>query len=145
MAGYSGTPLSKKLGIKPGAALHLVNAPPDAESWLAPLPEGVSRPKPGTQNLDVVVVFTTQTVDLTRRFETLRRALKPTGGLWVSWPKKSASAKRLRAGPNSAVPTDLDENIIRAIGLKLGLVDNKVCAVSEVWSGLRFVWRVKDR
>jgi hypothetical protein len=134
MAGYSGTPLAKKLGIRPGAALHLVNAPPDAESWLAPLPEGVTRPKPGTQNLDVVVCFTTQAADLTRRFAALKRALKPAGGLWVSWPKKS-----------SKVPTDLDENIIRAIGLKLGLVDNKVCAVSEVWSGLRFVWRVKDR
>jgi hypothetical protein len=134
MAGYSGTPLSKKLGIKPGAALHLVNAPADAEAWIAPLPEGVTRPKPGTQNLDVAVLFTTQAADLTRRFERLKAALKPAGGLWVSWPKKS-----------SKVPTDLDENLIRAIGLKLGLVDNKICAVSEVWSGLRFVWRVKDR
>lgn len=134
MAGYSGTPLSIKLGIKPGAALHLVNAPPDAESWLAPLPEGVTRPRPGRQNLDVVVLFTTQAADLTRRFDALQRALAPAGGLWVSWPKKSAK-----------VPTDLDENVIRAIGLQQGLVDNKVCAVSEVWSGLRFVWRLRDR
>lgn len=134
MAGYSGTPLANKLGIKPGAALHLVNAPPGAEEWLAPLPEGVTRPRPGKQNLDVIVCFSTQAASLTRCFEALKVAIKPAGGLWVSWPKKSAK-----------VSTDLDENIIRAIGLKLGLVDNKVCAISEVWSGLRFVYRVKDR
>jgi hypothetical protein len=134
MAGYSGTPLSKKLGIKPGSALHLVNAPPDAEQWLAPLPQGVMRPRPGKQNLDVIVLFTTQAADLAKRFSQLQAALKPAGGLWVSWPKKSAK-----------VPTDLDEKLIRSVGLGMGLVDNKVCAVSEVWSGLRFVIRVKDR
>ena len=134
MAGYSGTPLAKKLGIKPGTALHLVNAPEDAERWLAPLPEGITRPKPAKGNLDVVVLFTTKMAELTRRFPALQAALKPAGGLWVSWPKKS-----------SGVVTDLDENAIRAVGLEAGMVDNKVCAVSDVWSGLRFVIRVKDR
>ncbi len=134
MAGCSGTPLWKKLGIKPGAALHLVNAPEDAEQWLAPLPEGITRPKSGKGNLDVIVLFTTKMAELTRRFDKLQAALKPAGGLWVAWPKKS-----------SGVATDLDENLIRAVGLEAGLVDNKVCAVSDVWSGLRFVIRVKDR
>jgi hypothetical protein len=101
---------------------------------MAPLPAGIIRAKPGKQNLDVIVCFTAESKDLLQRFDKLMAALKPAGGLWIAWPKKS-----------SKVPTDLDENRIRAIGLAAGLVDNKVCAVSDVWSGLRFVRRLKDR
>jgi hypothetical protein len=134
MAGYSGTPLAKKLGIKAGARLLLVNAPHGAEQWLAPLPENVTQCGPRDRNLDVALLFETRSAPLKKAFGKLAARLHPAGGLWVSWPKKS-----------SGVETDLDENKIRAIGLAHGLVDNKVCAVSEVWSGLRFVYRLKDR
>jgi hypothetical protein len=134
MAGYSGTPLPKKLGIKPGARLALLNAPPDFATTLGELPEGVATRTTARGPLDVVVFFTTRQADLERRFEVLRRALDQAGGLWVAWPKKA-----------SGVATDLTENVIRDIGLSAGLVDNKVCAIDETWSGLRFVIRVKDR
>jgi hypothetical protein len=134
MAGYSATPLSKKLGIKAGSRVLLVNAPEGARDWLAPLPDEVTFAGPRDENLDVIVHFVTTGAELTKSFESLAKRLQPAGGLWVSWPKKS-----------SGVPTDLDENQIRAIGLGHGLVDNKVCAISEVWSGLRFVYRLKDR
>jgi len=134
MAGYSGTPLAQKLGIKPGARLLRVNAPEGLEGWLAPLPADVRAVPGGSGKADVILFFTMEGKELARRFTPLAKRLDAAGGLWVGWPKKSAK-----------VPTDLDENQVRAIGLAAGLVDNKVCAISEVWSGLRFVYRLKDR
>ncbi len=127
MAGYSGTPLPKKLGIAEGSRVALVAAPADFQSQLAPLPAGVSFRRPaGT--LDVILFFARNGIDLDKRLARLARVLAPSGGLWVAWPKKA-----------SGVVTDLSEARVREAGLALGLVDNKVCAVDEVWSGLRFV------
>ena len=136
-AGYSETPLARKLGIGEGASVVLLEAPAGFAEVLAPLPAGVrvSRrlPRKGRQS-DVAVFFVTAGADLDRRFETVATALTPAGGLWVAWPKRS-----------SGVPTDLTENVIRDIGVTHGMVDNKVCAITDVWSGLRFVLRLKDR
>ena len=134
MAGYSGTPLAQKLGIKDGSRLLLVNAPEGAESWLAPMPKGVERCGPRDKDLDVILFFARRGTEVIKRFSGLAQRLQPAGGLWVSWPKKASS-----------LASDLNENWIRAIGISSGLVDNKVCAVSDGWSGLRFVIRVKDR
>ena len=134
MAGYSGTPLAKKLGIEPGSRLSVVNGPDGLEEWLAPLPEAVQRCGPREQRQDVILFFTTRGSELAKRFGGQAKRLRPAAGLWIAWPKRSSGAA-----------TDLDGYRIRAIGLAAGLVDNKVCAVSEVWSGLRFVYRLKDR
>ena len=138
MAGYSGTPLAKKLGVREGANLLLVNSPQEMEQWLAPLPDRVQvkvLPDRGkARDQDVIVFFPKDEKELTRRFGALARGLRPSGGLWVAWPKKA-----------SGVPTDLSDSVVRESGLSAGLVDNKVCAISEVWSGLRFVQRLKDR
>jgi hypothetical protein len=134
VAGYSGTPLAQKLGIKPGACIALLHAPADFAEELDPLPEGVAIRTTARGPLDVVLLFATSRTDVERAFTRTAGALEPAGGLWVVWPKKA-----------SGVPTDLTENLIREIGLAAGLVDNKVCAVNETWSGLRFVIRVKDR
>lgn len=134
MAGYSGTPLSKKLGIKPGHRLGLINAPEDFPTTLGALPAGVATRTTARGPLDVVLYFTTARADLERRFDALANTLDQSGGLWIAWPKQA-----------SGVPTDLTENIIRDIGLAAGLVDNKVCAIDDTWSGLRFVIRLKDR
>jgi hypothetical protein len=134
VAGYSGTPLPKKLGIKEGSRIALVGAPKGFDRALAPLPPGVdltTRPRAG---LDVILFFTTRRSELERRFVKLAHALDAAGGLWVAWPKKS-----------SAVKTDLDQAAVMAIGLATGLVDNKVCAIDETWSGLRFVVRRENR
>jgi hypothetical protein len=135
MAGYSGTPLVKKLGIKERAAVLLVSPPEGFLETLGPLPaqaeilSGRSREK-----LDVVLLFVLSQKKLHQEFARLAARLKPAGGLWVCWPKKA-----------SGVETDLTENVIRDVGLAAGLVDNKVCAVDETWSGLRFVIRLVDR
>jgi hypothetical protein len=134
MAGYSGTPLPRKLGIKPGARLALIDAPEDFGATLGELPEAVILRRTARGPLDVVVYFTTRLADLEHRFGRLSAALEPAGGLWVAWPKRA-----------SGVATDLNENVIREVGLAAGLVDNKVCAIDETWSGLRFVIRVRDR
>jgi len=135
MAGYSGTPLPGKLGIKEGAVVALVDPPAGfAETTLAPLPMGVRLARAEEAPADVIVFFTHARSDLEARFGTLAGALKANGGLWVAWPKKA-----------SRVPTDLDENVIRELSLQAGLVDNKVCAIDETWSGLRFVFRLRDR
>ncbi|MEE8554584.1 MAG: DUF3052 domain-containing protein [bacterium] len=134
MAGYSGTHLPKKLGIEPGSRLSVVNGPDGLEEWLAPLPKAVQRCGPREQRQDVILFFTTRNSELAKRFGGQAKRLQPAGGLWIAWPKRSSGAA-----------TGLDENRIRAIGLAAGLVDNQVCAVSEVWSGLRFVYRLKDR
>jgi hypothetical protein len=135
MAGYSGTPLPKKLGIKPGARLALVSAPDGfADTALQPLPGQVqlrSRPR---GPLDVIVFFTERRAELERRFGKLAAALDPAGALWIAWPKRS-----------SGVRTDLTEDALREVGLPHGLVDNKVCAIDETWSGLRFVIRKENR
>ena len=135
MAGYSGTPLPKKLGIKPGARVAVVGAPEGfLESTLEPLPDEVELRSRARGRLDVIVFFTKSRSDLERRFAKLAAALEPAGGLWIAWPKRS-----------SGVETDLTEDTLREVGLPQGLVDNKVCAIDECWSGLRFVIRKENR
>jgi len=136
MAGYSGTPLPKKLGIKAGHRVALIGSPADFDRTLGELPEGVelhSEAQTG-KGFDVIVFFTTEHADLKKRFAKLAKRLTPAGGFWIAWPKKA-----------SGVPTDLTEDVIRVVGLDVGLVDNKVCAIDETWSGLRFVIRLQDR
>ncbi len=133
MAGYSGKPLVAKLGIKPGSTIAILGAPRGYERLLGMLPE-VRRRSTTTGRLDFVQFFTTEKHELERRFATLARSLTPAGMLWISWPKKA-----------SGVATDLTEDVIRAVGLAAGLVDVKVAAVDDVWSGLKFVRRLKDR
>ena len=134
MPGYSGTPLPKKLGIKPGARVYLPNAAPDVLAELSITLAGCENVSNGKAPLDFAMVFTKSKAELARDFTRISKLLAPAGMLWVSWPKKS-----------SGVVTDLNENIVREVGLDAGLVDVKVCAVTEVWSGLKFVRRVKDR
>jgi len=134
MPGYSGTPLPKKLGIKAGFRVALVGAPSQVR---AELKEALSEcevqtGKAGT--LDFAMIFTKSGTHLTKEFGRTAKLLAPAGMLWTSWPKKS-----------SGVAADVDENVVREIGLAVGLVDVKVCAVTDVWSGLKFVRRVKDR
>ena len=133
-AGYSGTPLPKKLGIKPDARVLLVSAPDGFDETLGALPEGVRLLRRTASSLDVVVLFSHREADLRRRLPKLADALAPAAGLWLAWPKKA-----------SKVPTDLSFDVVQAAGLGLGLVDNKVCAVDEVYSGLRFVIRLENR
>ena len=127
MAGYSGTPLPQKLGIKGGSRVRLVRAP---EGFVSTL--GVAARSRG--DADVIVLFTRSAAELEREFPRLRRSLEQSGGLWVAWPKRT-----------SGVATDLNEAAVRRYGLSQGLVDNKVCAIDETWSGLRFVVRLSDR
>ena len=134
MVGYSGTPLAQKLGIKEGSRLALLGAPDGFDDELAPLPAGVQVLRRLTSGLDVVVLFVTERRQLEQRFPAVAAAITPAGGFWVAWPKRA-----------SKVPTDLTEDVLREVGLPHGLVDNKVCAVTEVWSGLRFVWRKENR
>jgi hypothetical protein len=134
MAGYSGTPLVQKLGIKPGHAICVVGAPATYGRTLGKLPEGVTLRRTPKAPLDLVQFFTTKRAALEARFGALAATLAPAGMLWVSWPKKS-----------SGKATDLTEDVVRAIGLAAGLVDVKVCAVDDTWSGLKFVRRLKDR
>jgi hypothetical protein len=134
VAGYSGKPLLQKLGIKPGAAIAILNAPRGYDRILGKLPQQVTRKASAVGPLDFVQFFTKEKEELARRFAGLARALAPAGMLWISWPKKA-----------SGVTTDLSEDVIRAIGLGHGLVDVKVAAVDDVWSGLKFVRRLKDR
>lgn len=133
MAGYSGTPLVKKLGIKQSFNLAFVNAPKNLASELD-LPPGVRIKARTLEPLDCALLFVKSEKELKRRFVQLAAKLKPNGMLWVAWPKKS-----------SGVPTDLSFTNVQAIGLDAGLVDVKICAIDEVWSGLKFVIRVKDR
>ena len=136
MAGYSGTPLAKKLGIKPDHCVALINAPLDFEQTLLDLPDGVQVFSSLKKRMlfDVIVYFTKSEKELANQFQKIGQCLSPAGGLWIAWPKRS-----------SGVAMDLSENRIREIGLAIGLVDNKVCAIDETWSGLRFVIRLKDR
>jgi hypothetical protein len=134
MPGYSGTPLPKKLGIKPGFRVCLADAPPEVHAAVRASLAGCEIVRDGRSPLDFAMSFTKSKAVLAREFVRISKQLAPAGMFWASWPKKS-----------SGVPTDLDENIVREIGLAAGLVDVKVCAVTEVWSGLKFVRRVKDR
>lgn len=136
MAGYSGTPLVRKLGIKAGHRVALVNAPPGFAVTLGELPTDVALRSDlrGPAPFDVIVFFSRSHAELADRFRPLAERLTPAGGLWIAWAKKA-----------SGVATDLSESVIRTIGLEEGLVDNKVCAVDDTWSALRFVIRLKDR
>ena len=132
--GYSGTPLPQKLGIKPDSRLLLLGAPDEfLPGDLGPLPE-VRVLRRAAAPIDVAVAFAVTRDELARRFTAARKALAADGGLWVAYPKKA-----------SKVPTELDFDVVQRFGLDAGLVDNKSCAVTEVWSGLRFVVRVADR
>jgi hypothetical protein len=133
-AGYSGTPLPRKLGIRVGARVALVGAPAGFDELLGELPEGVSVSRRLRPRGDVVVAFFTARRSLERRLGGLMRSLDPAGGLWIAWPKRA-----------SGVDTDLTENVVRELGLAAGLVDNKVCAIDGTWSGLRLVYRLRDR
>src|SRR5580698_6733660 len=133
MPGYSGTPLPKKLGIKAGFRVQMANAPADVRAELREALAECTVAKQGDA-LDFAMLFSKSRAELTREFSRITKQLAPAGMLWVSWPKKS-----------SGVATDVDENVVRGIGLDAGLVDVKVCAVTEAWSGLKFVRRVKDR
>ena len=130
--GYSGKSLSQKLGLKPGHRLALVHAPPDFAAALDPLPPDVEvrSARAGTA-ADVTLLFATRASDLERQFAVAARSLPPGAMLWVAWPKKAAKQ-----------PTDVTEDVVRRIGLATGLVDVKVCAVTEIWSGLKWVHRV---
>ena len=128
--GYSGTPLARKLGFKPGTRAHLIGAPAELMGWLAPLPEGVRFEPRVSAQTDLVHLFTAEQRVLQPALLTLRPTLRSDAMLWVSWPKKAAR-----------VPTDITEDVIRKLALPLGFVDLKVCAVSEVWSGLKLVIR----
>lgn len=134
MAGYTGTPLTKKLGIKAGARVALVRAPEGFERELGRLPDGVRLRTQARGAQDIVLFFATRQAELERRFDGLARAIAPAGGLWIAWPKRTAG-----------VATDLREGVVRELGLAHGLVDNKVCAVDDTWSGLRFVYRLSGR
>lgn len=127
--GYSGTPLAKKLGIVAGSRVWTYHAPGDFRLWLEPMPEAVSFAQDG-EGFDVAVLFVTEQEDLVARLPDAVARLVDRGGLWIAWPKKA-----------SRVPTSITEDRLREIILPTGLVDNKVCAISEVWSGLRFVRR----
>jgi len=134
MAGYSATPLVKKLGLRSGFEVAFVDAPENFVKQLD-LPSDVKLRSPAkARGLDFILVFVISQKDLTTAFAQYSRKIKPNGMLWMSWPKKT-----------SGVQTDLTENIVRDIGLAVGLVDVKVCAVDDVWSGLKFVYRLKDR
>lgn len=134
MAGYSSTPLAKKLGIKEGSRIALVNAPKDFESELGELPHRVEFVKRPTKSLDIVLFFVVTERALARDFAKLAGKLVTNGMIWIAWPKKS-----------SGVMTDLSFECVQRIGLDAGLVDVKICAIDETWSGLKFVYRLKDR
>jgi hypothetical protein len=130
MAGYSGTPLAKKLGIKEDSRVAAIDAPED----FARLVKGVELKTQLRGTFDVILFFTTQRAKLERRLDVLSRAMEPDAGLWIAWPKKA-----------SKVPTDMTEDVVREVALPTGLVDNKVCAIDDVWSGLRLVTRKELR
>ncbi|MBI2965769.1 MAG: DUF3052 domain-containing protein [Chloroflexi bacterium] len=141
-AGYSGTPLPRKLGIKPGARVALVGAPAGFEDLLGPTEAAVLERRDARhlaaiedgETWDVVVYFVTRRTTIERDFAKLAGAISKAGAIWIAWPKRS-----------SGVQTDLTENVLRDICLPSGMVDNKVCAIDDTWSGLRFVWRLEFR
>jgi hypothetical protein len=133
-AGYSGTPLPKKLGIKEGSRVVVLRAPDGFDALLSPLPDGVRVARRLGTGADVIVAFFTSRVALERDFARLRGGMHDAGGVWIAWPKRA-----------SGVATDVTEGVVREVALAAGLVDNKVCAIDATWSGLRVVVRVADR
>ncbi len=134
MAGYSGTPLAKKLGIKEASRILLVNSPEDFQSELGELPDDVVFVKRTANSIDIILFFVLNERTLARDFSKLAARLVANGMIWIAWPKKS-----------SGVATDLVFDSVQRIGLNAGLVDVKICAVNDIWSGLKFVYRLKDR
>ncbi len=136
MAGYSNTPLVQKLGIKPGSRVVVASAPLGFESALGKLPDAavIADAAASRGFFDVALLFTTKLSDLAKRIGALQKRMDPAAGLWVAWPKRSAG-----------VETDLTENVVREVALARSLVDNKVCAIDDTWSGLRLVYRLSDR
>jgi len=134
MAGYSGTPLPQKLGIKPGTILVAIDPPENYRKLLAPVPSGVNFATRPVGNTKFVHLFVKERRALTEHLRQLRQKIAEDAVVWVSWPKKS-----------SGVPTDVTEDVIRAVALPLGFVDIKVCAVDEVWSGLKLMIRRENR
>ena len=133
-AGYSGTPLPRKLGLRPGARIAILHAPDGFEKAIEPLPHGATLLRRVSADVDVMIFFTEQQKELRDRFDRLVDSVKPDGMLWICWPKKASKRQ-----------TDLTEDRIRAIALEGGVVDVKVCAIDEVWSGLKLVRRTRDR
>jgi hypothetical protein len=134
VAGYSGRPLPRKLGIKPGHRVLLLNAPGGFDQTLGELPEDVSVRTTARGPADVIVSFHDRRAELAHRMPELRSLMEPAGGLWIAWPKRA-----------SKLPTDLTEDVVRELALENVLVDNKVCAIDDTWSGLRLVIRLRDR
>src|SRR6185369_8151531 len=134
MAGYSGTPLVKKLGIKEGSRVALVNAPEDFQADVGELPADVKFMRSTSKSLDLILFFVLSERVLARDFAKLAARLRSNGMIWIAWPKKS-----------SGVTTDLTFERVQRIGLDAGLVDAKICAIDDTWSGLKFVYRLKDR
>ena len=133
-AGYSLRSLPEKLGIKAGHRIAFVAAPKGFDAILGPLPLGVRRARELRGSIDVTVMFAGDAAGLGRKLRSAKRAMSPAGMLWVCWPKKT-----------SGVVSDVDENFVREIGLAAGLVDVKICAIDTTWSGLKFVYRLRDR
>jgi hypothetical protein len=131
---YSGTPLPKKLGIREGSRVLLIGAPAGFDDLLTPLPAGVRTLKRATTGVDVAVLFATERAQLIRWFDRLPASLDPAGRLWVAWPRKA-----------SRVATDIDFGFAQGIGLDAGLVDNKSASITDIYQGLQFVHRLKDR
>jgi hypothetical protein len=134
MAGYSGTPLVKKLGIKPSSRIFVDGGPADYLQLVGALPEGASVAPRLSSKVDLIHLFTKEAAALAAKLEVYRHRIAEDGVIWVSWPKKAAR-----------VPTDVTEDVVRELALPLGLVDTKVCAVDEVWSGLKLVIRRENR
>lgn len=134
MAGYSGTPLVKKLGIRSGSRIFPAGAPLDYAKLVGPLPSDAVLMSRVTRDTDIVHLFCTKKIELAKSLGALRNKLRDDGAIWVSWPKKA-----------SKVPTDVTEDTVRELALPLGFVDIKVCAVDEVWSGLKLVVRRDNR
>ncbi|MDE2836197.1 MAG: DUF3052 domain-containing protein [Chloroflexota bacterium] len=134
MAGYSGTPLPRKLGIKAGATLAIEGAPAGFDATLGELPDGVTRADDGEAGVDVLLAFHVSRHALESMFIDQACRIAPDGGYWIAWPKRA-----------SGVPTDITEDVLREVILPAGLVDNKVCAIDDTWSGLRFVVRKERR
>jgi hypothetical protein len=134
MAGYSGTPLPQKLGLKPGTIVVAIEAPPHYRKLLEPIPSGVNFATRAVGKTNFVHLFVKERRDLQKQLSILRKKIAENATLWVSWPKKS-----------SGVATDVTEDVIRAVALPLGFVDVKVCAVDETWSGLKLMIRKENR
>ena len=134
MAGYSGTPLVGKLGLKPGARFAIEDAPPGFDATLGAQPDGAVRVAGPEASVDVLIAFHRTRRELEAGFLRQARRVASDGGFWIAWPKRS-----------SGVPTDITEDVLREVGLPTGMVDNKVCAIDAVWSGLRFVVRKENR